>query len=254
MGRKYRLTQEGHRRQVTQRKERLKWLKHPLWQFATFLIAMGGATYGTLTWVKPAQFPVTTVQVVGELHHLEKNEVYQAVMPELHNGFFGVSVSRLQTKMVDMPWIASASVRRVWPEKLIIILNEEHPIAAWNSDALLNQAGELFYPNPATFPSGLPKLIGPEGKEKQVLEQFFKMNKTLSPLALTIAKVELAPRGAWHLSLSNGIDVILGTDEIADRLQRFVLSYSKLSIESQTKVSYVDLRYTNSMAVGWKTG
>lgn len=254
MGRKYRLTEQGHRRQVTQGKERFKWLRHPIFQLVTFLISLGAATYGTLTWMEPSRFPVTTVEVVGEISHVDKKEIYQIVTPEIRHGFFGVSVNRLQAKMVALPWIKSTAVKRVWPGKLIIVITEEIPIAYWNSDSLLNQSGQIFSPPQSTFPSGLPKLIGPEGKESQVLEQFLKMSKTLSPLALTIAKVELAPRGAWYLSLSNGIDVILGTDEITERLNRFVSSYNKVLSQSQIPVRYVDMRYTNGMAVGWKTG
>ena len=216
------------------------------------VIFLALTAYGIKLSLAPTRFPFTTVEIIGDLHYQSKRELYDVMMPELNSGFFKLNVTRLHTKIIQLPWIHSATIRRVWPGKLVVTLDEHIPLAMWNSFGLINEKGDVFSPKTTTFPSDLPKFVAPDGKQMTVLQEFYKFGKILSPLALTITKIELAPRGAWYLSLTNGIDVILGTDEVEERMQRFVQSYNQVLSEQATHIAYVDLRYANGMAVGCK--
>ena len=63
--------------------------------------------------------------------------------------------------------------------------------------------------------------------------------------------MELDPRGAWELTLANGVQVRLGRQAVHQRLERFLRVASPLVATRSGEVSYVDLRYSNGFSVGW---
>ena len=69
---------------------------------------------------------------------------------------------------------------------------------------------------------------------------------------LGVAALELDGRGAWSMLLSNGIGVRLGSQEVDARLARFYDALDTVVAPVAVDVQFVDMRYTNGFAVGWK--
>src|SRR5690606_1773244 len=97
----------------------------------------------------------------------------------------------------------------------------------------------------------LPQLIGPEGTQAEVAKLYLESYPQLLAVGMRLSKVELDPRGAWQLTLANGVQVRLGRQDVQERLQRFLKVASPLVAARSTEVSYVDLRYSNGFSVGW---
>src|SRR3990167_6818182 len=125
-----------------------------------------------------------------------------------------------------MPWIASAKVRRVWSDQLVVRLEEQLPIARWGDEALLNNQGEAFAPlELANYPH-LPQLYGPKRAQQQVMQQYQVLSQMLRPMGFSVARLELRERGSWFLSTGQGIELLLGRDQ--DRkMRRFTAIYDK---------------------------
>jgi len=62
----------------------------------------------------------------------------------------------------------------------------------------------------------------------------------------------LDARGALNLTLDNGVQVRLGRQQIESRFERFMLVAAKLVSQRAADIAYVDMRYGNGFAVGWK--
>ena len=79
--------------------------------------------------------------------------------------------------MEALPWVASASVRRQWPNQLQIVINEHQAVARWKNDILINGNGELF--RPADIPEGmaqsLVQLQGPDNSYQYLFAQYCSM-------------------------------------------------------------------------------
>ncbi len=206
--------------------------------------------------VLPAMFAgpqLRTLVVEGELHHVSVDEVRQAVADDLHGqGFFRVDLDRLQHEVEAMPWVASASVRRSWPHTLAIRVVEQVPVAAWNGAGLVNASGEVFIAKARTLPPALPELAGPEGASQRVWENFEEMSAVVENDGLKIRRLALNPRGGWRLLLDDGIQVRLGRDDTSARLGRFAHVVVQALNQRLDQIDYVDMRYTNGFAVGWK--
>ncbi|HET9843695.1 MAG TPA: cell division protein FtsQ/DivIB [Gammaproteobacteria bacterium] len=197
-------------------------------------------------------FPIRYVEVVGNHEHVPHVEIYEVMQPGLLKGFFGLSVNRLRKELCSLPWIKHAIVRRVWPNKVLIKIVEHEPLAVWNNQAILTKNGALITPKNVSLVESVPYFFGPEGKYHQIIAEWRKMGETLAKIDLNITHLELAPRGAWQLTLDNGITVRLGTHDIQSRLDRFVRAYDKVLFKQEKTIEYVDLRYTIGLAIGWK--
>lgn len=197
-------------------------------------------------------FPIRNVELTGNHSHVSKLNIYDVMMVELSEGFFGLSVAKLREDICYLPWVKDAMVRRVWPDKLAIEIVEHQPLAVWNDRAIVTMNGALIMPNDVSLVSSLPKFFGPENKEQQVVQEWRKMQAVLDQLDLKITQIELAQRGAWQLTLGENLKVKLGTQEIHSRLERFIRAYDTVLGDQSEKVDYVDLRYTSGLAVGWK--
>jgi len=197
-------------------------------------------------------FPIKGVKVFG-LRHLEHGEVQELVTPFVSKGFFGVDVDQIKEQLIQLPWVAKAVVRRVWPDGVIIAVNEKKPIALWNNTSILSASGVLFSPPQKTYPQNLPQLAGPAGEHLLMAQFYAKMNSVLLPLHVKITRLELTPSMAWNLTLDSGMKMSIGHKDVLTRLNHFVKVYPKIVGNRVAEVEYIDLRYPNGMAVRWKS-
>lgn len=197
-------------------------------------------------------FPITTVRIYG-VNRSAHEDIQNVMVPLVKQGFFAVNVEYIRDRLIQMPWIANLNVRRVWPDQVEITVVEKNAIARWNQESLLSDSGELFSPSLTTYPTNLPSLAGPSGKQVIMLQYFNEINRVLSPLHAKISYLELTPYFTWKLTLDNGIMLQIGHKDVLTRLTHFVKVYPKIVGEHAADVDYVDLRYPNGMAVRWKT-
>ena len=53
-------------------------------------------------------------------------------------------IAKAETLIEALPWVARVSVRRTWPDAVSLYITEQVPVARWNSQQLLNAAGQPF--------------------------------------------------------------------------------------------------------------
>ncbi len=200
----------------------------------------------------PYRFPLRVVEVEGELRYQQRETLQQSLTPHIEGGFFSVDVAGVRNVVEGLPWVYQARVQRIWPDILSVTIEEQDPIAHWGEDGFLNRFGEPFVPGNTPELTGLPWLSGPAGHEKTVLGQYQSMAKTLATLGMQVARVELDERRAWHVELSNGVQLELGRTDTYRRLQRFVRAYTEVFAARLDELQRVDLRYSNGFSVDWR--
>lgn len=220
---------------------------------ATLFILLLLVSYLSVNKIKETnEFPIHHVKIYGA-KHLNSHETQQMLLPLVSKGFFAVEVDLIKEQLLQRPWVADVSVRRIWPDQVVIAISERKPIARWNENSLLSGTGEVFNPAPDSFPAELPHFVGPEGQQMSVLEFYSEINNLLIPLHMKIKRLELSPYLSWDMEFANGMKVRLGYKDVLTRVSHFVKVYSKIVGERAGDVDYVDLRYPNGLAVRWKT-
>ncbi|MFM2483138.1 cell division protein FtsQ/DivIB [Celerinatantimonas sp. YJH-8] len=194
--------------------------------------------------------PMTEILISGKRQYVEDADLQRALanVPKSGN-FFTLDVNKVQQALVALPWVQQASVRKQWPNKLRVFLQEQEPVAHWNNAALLNTQGVIFDAPQTRLQEPLVSLHGPDDEAPKVLENWQQMQQIVAGLKLTIRSVTLNERDSWVVTLSNGIELRLVQKDRMERLQRFVKLYNQLHPE---KMAYADLRYNNGLAIGWK--
>lgn len=192
--------------------------------------------------------PIRTVQIHGEIHHVTQEELQELVVPFTSWGWLRMPADRLQRRLEELNWVASARVRREWPLAVSIVITERRPVARWGRDALLDESGEVFDPGDPINRT-LPLLQGPEGTEKEMLDRYRAFSARLGARSLALEELRLDLRGAWHVDLRDGPELRLGAGSIDLRLDRAVVALDQLAAERVAEIAYMDLRYPNGFAV-----
>lgn len=221
-----------------------------MWLMLLGICAVLAAGIGALR--DPHTLAVRTVVVEGQLRHLNRARLIETVSPHVRGGFFSLELGAADQALKSLPWVYQVSLRRRWPDTLVVRVYEQEPIAQWGESALLNRHGERFTPPKDELPQGLAQLSGPDGDEHEVIERFLSYSSRLSAVGLELRALEKDKRMAWHLRLSNGVTLDLGRGEHGDRLGRFLAAYPGALAPLFERVRGIDLRYTNGFAVAWK--
>jgi cell division protein FtsQ len=190
------------------------------------------------------------------LDHVTGQQVAKACLPRLTGTFFTADLEDARGAFEALPWVRHASVRRQWPDRLVVVLEEHRALARWNDEAgnrFVNLNGEAFNaPGEAKTGAALPLLSGPDGSEKDVARRYGEVRDLFGRIGKTPAEVALSPRQAWTIKLADGLAIEVGREQpqasVSARLERFVAHYGA-TVGRIARVDTVDLRYPNGFAV-----
>jgi cell division protein FtsQ len=196
--------------------------------------------------------PVRSIVIDGPFQRVAAVEVQQAALGALKGGIVSADLDRLRKAVEALAWVDRARVQRLWPDRIRVEIVEQQAAARWGEDSLLNTRGELFASGVRHVPPELPRLDGPAGTEEQVAQRYLAIQDRLSKLGFQVAALRLDARGAWEIDLSTGVTVRLGRRQVDERMDRFVQFGAPVISGRAAEVRYVDMRYSNGFAIGWR--
>ncbi|MDO9283055.1 MAG: cell division protein FtsQ/DivIB [Methylotenera sp.] len=191
-------------------------------------------------------FPLREVKVDGQLTHVTREQVKLIAAKHLKGNFFTLDLIAARDAFEKLPWARNVSVRRRWPDKLEVMIEEHQAFARWGNVALVNTHGELFH---AATSNDLPVFYGPDDSVIELASQYDAFNKVLKTANLDIAILALTPRRAWQINTTDGMVVELGRTDMQPRLVKFTKVYGSTIVALNKKITYADLRYPNGFAL-----
>lgn len=227
----------------------------PVKRSVTIILMLG--VCGLAIWIStilmnPATLPIEKIRVQGNFLFIEESMLNEAITEIKSQGFFSLDIQAVREQVETLPWVAQASIRRVWPNGLAIHVVEQQPLARWSEGGLINTQGEWFNPLQDTYPKGLPVFSGPKILQTEMSQYYATFTQLLKPLSLSIEQLETSSRSAVNIYLDNGMKLVLGREQQQVRLQRFIRVYNKLFASKASEVAQIDLRYSNGMSVTWR--
>ncbi len=198
--------------------------------------------------------PIERIRVDGQFQHLTAQDVERAVRAQLHGaGLVSVRLDDVRRALRLLPWVQAATVQRSWPRGLRVTVIEQQAVARWNSTDLVNAHGDLFFGNPHFAPPELPQLAGPPGTEADVVARYLAVQGRIVESGVRLTALKLDARGAWELQLDDGVTVRFGRRQVDERFERFLTVALRMVCQRAADIAYVDMRYTNGFAVGWRS-
>jgi len=168
-------------------------------------------------------------------------------------GLLSVDLAAVHRALHNIPWVDAVSVQRAWPRGLNVLVIEQVAAARWGEHGLLNTRGELFTTDERHIPPELAQLSGPKGEEAEVAQRYLSAQGRLQQAGLRLTAMRLDARGAWELDLANGVTVRLGRRQVDERFDKFITAALKLVTQRGDDIAYIDMRYTNGFAIGWRS-
>ena len=198
--------------------------------------------------------PIRSIEISGPFQRVTALQIEEAISGQLEDGFVSADLAGIQQSIVTLPWIDQATVARRWPSRLRITVTEQVPAAIWGESGLLNVRGELFVTAARHIPAELPRLSGPENRSADVARRYLEVRDRLIPVGLDLRRVHLDPRGAWDMTLHNGVEVRLGRRDVDARTDLFLDIVADIITGRVAEIDYVDMRYSNGFTIGWNNG
>ncbi|MFV8818254.1 cell division protein FtsQ/DivIB [Haliea sp. E17] len=228
-------------------RSRFRWLERIM-----ILLGAGVVLAGALKgWIALESLPVQQITVTGELEHIRTNAIREMVEPQLVHGFIGTDLAELSQQLEALPWVYTASVRRVWPNSLEIHIDEQLPIARWGDNGFLNHQGQIFRPSNAARWESLPLLQGPDSGAPALMRTYQRLVDLLAPLGLGVKELVVDERGEVEAQLQGGQRLLIGGQDFLERIQRFGSVYRAELAEQMPRVERIDLRYAHGVAVAF---
>ena len=224
----------------------------PTWIATLVLIGVVGlcAIWLRTGLIGSSQWTIEWLDVEGNLDRTSANQVRAAIVAPASRGFFAVDLHEARAAVEALPWVAQVEVARQWPDALHVRVFEHRPVARWNETGLFSDRGEVFRVDGSDGMQGLARLRGPETRRDEVLENWLTMRRTLGAIGQDINEMEVDERGAWKVVLGNGVTLVLGREDMRERLDRYVAIHALLN-RGDRRPGVVDMRYTNGLAVRW---
>jgi cell division protein FtsQ len=204
-------------------------------------------------------FAIAGITVQGDTAHNSAVTLRANVAPRLAGNFFTINLAAAGQAFESVPWVRKAVVRRDFPNRLRVQLEEHKAVALWGADSdsrLVNSFGEVFEANAGEVDQDeLPRLAGPDSQSSQVLAMYRAVKPMFEPLDLAVEQLTLSARGSWELELDSGAVIELGSgspQEVMGRTQRFVQTLTQVASRYGRRPEALvsaDLRHTNGYAV-----
>lgn len=202
------------------------------------------------------RMPVSSLTITGDRQYSQDSEVQQALALLSDNeSFFSLNVDQVKGLVEQIPWVASASVRRRWPNGLQIHITDQVPVGYWNDEFFINAEGEIFGAEQSRVSRELPRFYGADNVALSVLKGYRTLFPLLDSEGFVVKQINLSQRESWQVVINEDIKLILGRVNAVmrnARIERFIKVYKHVIQKSQA-INYVDLRYDTGFAVNWKS-
>jgi cell division protein FtsQ len=222
---------------------------------------LGLAAAGVLWLTRAPVFDLRSIEVKGELTRNQLPTLRTHALPELAGNFFSIDLDGARRAFESVPWVRRAIVRRIWPDRLVVQLEEHEVLALWEANEgsqtgftrLVNTFGEVFEANLADVEDEtLPLFSGPEGRAAEMLALWKRLQPAFAERKQRIENLALSGRGSWRAELGKGVVVEMGRGseaEVAERTERFLRTVGAMTTKYRQPFLYADLRHADGYAL-----
>ncbi len=226
-----------------------------------FAVAAVGAVVAGVAWLMRSNlFPIRAIQIDGDLARNSVPTIRANATPFLAGNFFSIDLQRGRAAFEHVPWVRRAVVRRVWPDRLAVRLEEHRAAALWETevgdDRIVNDHGEVFEANVGDVEDdSLPSFAAPAGSEAlaaPMLALYGRLAPVLAKMDVAVSRVQVSGRGSWRIELDNDAQIELGRgseEELVARTERFVRTWAQVAARWRAPLEYADLRHVDGYAV-----
>ena len=224
------------------------------------VVGIGLAAAGLGWLLRHPSITLGGITVSGGVTHNNAVTLRANVAPRLRGNYFTIDLAQARSAFESVPWVRRAVVKREFPNRLRVELQEHRAVALWGPEGeprLVNSFGEVFDANLGDIEQdNLPRLAGPSPAAAQtVLSLYQRMTPVLAALDLSVQQLLQTAGGSWQATLESGAVIELGRgtpDELMARVERFAQTLTQVAGRYGRRADAIesaDLRHSNGYAL-----
>lgn len=198
-------------------------------------------------------FPIKEIIITGN-NNLEEDEIKDVIDTGNDKGMLRISLKDIDKKLKTLPWIKKVSLRKQFPDTLMVKIEETVPKAILNFKGglfLLDGEGNILEEIKGEKTPFLPVITNIDYKNNKAdIMEALKLIEALSQTAILLSKesieITLAPYG---ISMNMDGEIFkVGYGKYAEKLQRWKDLEAEVKKRGVT-IEYVDLRFVGRVIV-----
>tara|TARA_R110000868_G_scaffold160854_5_gene390665 strand:- start:12605 stop:13351 length:747 start_codon:yes stop_codon:yes gene_type:complete len=218
-------------------------------------------------------FKIKHVQIESKMEFLDKKKIQKALSNDVSGNFFTVSLKSMQEKLQALPFVEEIKIVRIWPNTIKIRiseiksiakvkLNQNHLFVLANNCGFVNISNNKYNDLENLASIDLHNNFLDNTQQNKVCQIFKSLNSNISKInsfkdqsldkKLNLTSINFNSINSVSFVINNSFTVNLGKlnfnnkdiDLKISKLGRYL--NKKNNIEN---IKYVDLRYTNGIAV-----
>lgn len=193
-------------------------------------------------------FRITHVAITGR-RQLNQDEVLAIGGVTGSSSLLFLDAATVRDKLKASPWIADATVLKLYPGQLNIDITERTAFALWQQDgsvSVIADDGTVLEPWVARRFTSLPLVVG-KGAEAKA-HDFLTLLAQYPQIRSAVKAIVLVGERRWNLRLGDGLDVRLPENGVEDALARLARLEKEDHLFSRDIVA-IDLRLPDRVAV-----
>jgi cell division protein FtsQ len=193
-------------------------------------------------------FRITSIALAGN-RQLTREEILTIAGVTGRTSLLFLDAGSARARLKANPWIAEATVLKLYPGRLHIAVTERDAFALWQKDgkvAVIAADGNVVEPYVARRFATLPMVVG-QGAETRARD-FLAMLEGFPAIRNQLRAAILVAERRWNLKLKNGVDIRLPEDGAESALQTLVTLDRDKKLLSRDIVA-VDLRLPDRVTV-----
>jgi cell division protein FtsQ len=197
---------------------------------------------------KAAGFRIVSLALSGQ-QHISREEVLATAGVTGRRSLLFLDVEETRERLKTNPWIADATVLKLYPGELQIHIKEREAFALWQKDgrvSVIAADGTVLEPYVSPRLLRLPLIVG-RGADTRANE-FLALLDRYPAIREQVRASILVGQRRWNLRLKNGLDVRLPEANVASALERLIALDRDAKLLSRDIVA-IDLRLPDRVTV-----
>ncbi len=200
---------------------------------------------------------------ISGLHYTSRERVTRVFAPDFGRSVFQSPLAERRRRLLAIDWVADASISRVWPNRLLIRIEERVPVAFVSLPqsgigariALIDVHGVIL-PQPPRSKFSFPIVTGlteeqPETVRAERMLQVVRLERELGDVAAGISEIDVASADNLRITLpmeGRAVELILGDGNYGPRCRNFLNHYPEIRKRSPDATLF-DLRMDDRITV-----
>jgi len=190
------------------------------------------------------------------LTHAPEDQVVDVFQHDFHRSLYLCPIADWRIQLMRIEWVKEASVSRVWPNSLVIRIQERTPVAFARIGgeaariALIDSEGVLMNPGKNLEDFNVPVITGIRGDDtldgrKQRVSRYLKLRTDFGDAMDKISEVDVSD--TENLKVTQQFDdhvytLMLGNRDFLKRLTNFTSNYQEIKKKIPEDSTLLDLR------------